>query len=65
MAQNSAGLSGIDFEPTANWGNWAYRIATTTPSGGLDFDKTRAQDGEDLRREGRDPEEAAQGHAVV
>ena len=21
----------VDFEPTANWGNWAYRIATTTP----------------------------------
>jgi deoxyribodipyrimidine photo-lyase len=21
----------IDYEPSANWGNWAYRIATTTP----------------------------------
>ena len=21
----------IDYEPTANWGNWAYRIASTTP----------------------------------
>lgn len=21
----------IDYEPTANWGNWAYRIATTAP----------------------------------
>ena len=24
----------IDYEPTANWGNWAYRIATTAALGG-------------------------------
>ena len=38
----------IDYEPTANWGNWAYRIATTAAT-----QKFQGMDGSEMQVEGR------------